>query len=145
MQPKNKRINELFATVFNGLKQEMPKYSGSNFFEKNGMKVYVNTEATYAKAEIGKEKWIFHNIKLGDYYEGIKLSEDSAEIDDRIEMLLLDAFENIYETVYNSNNKEKLKQESLINDLFEKFVERRKLETPSKAILKVKKPNKKYI
>jgi len=145
MQPKNKRINELFVTVFNGFKQEMPKYSGSNFFEKNGVKVYINTEVTYIKVEIGKEKWIFHNREPDEYYKGIELSEDSAEIDDRMELLLLDAFENTFEIMYNSNNKEKIEQESLINDLFERFVERRKLETPSKAILNVKKPNKKYI
>jgi len=145
IRPGNKRINELFGTVFNGFKQEMPKYSGSEFFEIYRLRVYINTGVTYIKVEIGKEEWIFHNREPDEYYKGIELSRDSAEIDDRMEMLLLDAFENIYEIMYNSNNKEKIEQESLINDLFERFVERRKLETPSKAILNIKKPNKKYI
>lgn len=148
MQQKNKRINELFGTVFEGLRQEMPQYSGGNFFEKHGAKVYINTEVTYITVEIGSEKWSFQN-RDGSLYnrelKGIELSEDSAEIDDRMEMLLLDAFERAYETVYNSNHKEKIKQESLINSLFEKFVKRRKLETPNQAILNIKKPNKIYI
>lgn len=148
IQQKNKRINELFGTVFEDLRQEMPKYSGNNFFEKYSTKVYVNTEVTYVTVEIGTEKWSFHNRDDTLYnreVKGIELSEDSAEIDDRIEMLLLDAFERTYETIYNSNHKEKIKQESLINSLFEKFVKRRKLETPNQTILNIKKPNKIYI
>jgi len=145
MKNTNKRINELFGMVFNGFKQEMPKYSGNSFFDIYETKVYVNKEATYITIEIGKDKWCFHNREPDKYYKGIELSHDSAEIDDRIEMLLLDAFEKAYEKVYNSNYKEKLKQESLIDNLFKNFVKRRNLEVPNQAILNIKKPNKIYI
>lgn len=135
----NNRMNELFGDIFYGFRQEMPNYSGWQFFEINKVKVYINKEATYVTVEIGKDKWLF------GYNDKIVIYDESSEIDDRIEMLLLDAFEKSYETMYNSNHKEKLEQESLIDNLFKKFVKRRKLETPNKAILNIKKPNKIYI
>ena len=135
------RLNKLFKTVFDGFRQERPKYAKSSFFKSTGVEVYINNEATYFTAEIGKDKWAFN------YRESaiVKANEDNPEIDDRIELLLLDAFEKAYEEIYNSNYSEKIKQDSLIDKLFKNFVERRKLETPNQAILNIKKPNKIYI
>jgi len=143
-----KELNIIFKDVLIGIQQQRKHYNKECFFEYNEVKLYVNESGDYFSVTLGKSKWLIynHDNKQDEYkieFDGTNSS--LKEIDDRIGMLLLDSFEYVYEVMYNHNNEEVITHNKLIDKLFKKFVQRRKLKPANDTILNIKKTNKVYI
>jgi hydrogenase maturation factor HypF (carbamoyltransferase family) len=122
--------------LFLHLREIMIKVDDSVIENINSVKMYVNREGTYFTAKIDKLEYTFHF--------GKNLIKD-MEIPEREELLIVDAFENLYEILYKRVNAEEIRYESVIDRLFQDFLKRRK-QTPIKKYLELSKLQpKKYI
>jgi len=132
-----KDFKKPFLKLASFIRKEIVKTKESGLIEDiNGMQLYVNKEATYFTARIGEREII---INLSPDYNETQIKNIS---DDREYILIMDAFEELYEKIYKKNNKEAIEHEKLVDKLFEKFLKRRK-KTPIKEYIQLQKNNEK--
>jgi len=105
-----KDFKKSFLELASFIRKEIAKAKGSGSIEDiNGMELYVNGGATYFTARIGKRE-ITINLLSGN--DDIQIKNIS---DDRECVLIMDAFEELYEKIYKKNNKEAIKHEKLVD------------------------------
>jgi len=99
--------------------------------------LYVNKEATYFTARIKNNEISIYIVS--DSKNDITIKNISS---DREYILIMDAFEDLYEKIYKKINKEAIEYEKYVDSLFEKFLKRRKI-TPVKKYLELSKNGEK--
>jgi len=129
-----------FTKIFKLIKelQESIGNASGTIKEVNKINLYVSDDGTYFTAKFEAKEYTFHFRQGNNDFSEV-------QIDEKEELLVLDAFEDMYELIYNTLNKEKIRYEKAVDRLFEAFLKRRKI-TPTKALLaKVKLQQKTYI
>jgi len=133
----DKDFKKSFLELASFIRKEIVGAKMSGLIEDiNGVELYLNKEATYFAARIG-EREITINLLPGN--NDIQIKNIS---DDREYVLIMDAFEELYEKIHKKNNKEAIKHKKLVDKLFEKFLKRRK-KTPVKEYIQLSKNNEK--
>jgi hypothetical protein len=122
--------------IFLSLREVLREYDDCIIKKINSIDLYANEKGSYFTAKIDNSKYNFHYS-----YDEIRCDE----IDEREELLIIDAFEDLYELIYKIVNKEKIRYEKIIDKLFQDFLKRRKI-TPTKKYLELSKlQSKTYI
>jgi len=117
-----------FKKIFLSLREMLGKIPDSIIEEINGIKIYANKEGTYFTAKFDKKEYTFH-------FRDDTIDND-IEIPEREELLIIDAFEDLYELLYKRVNAEEVRYEKVVDRLFEAFLKRRK-KTPTKKYLEI--------
>ncbi len=131
-----------YLEIFKLFQKEMPEYKETYFFNThNKITTYSNSSGSYFTANInGYKEYGFKCIG-----NQIILNAEGNLYNDKIELLLIDAFEDAIKRLLKSNHKVNANFDNLIENLFGKLVQRRKL-TNKKNLFNINNaPIKQYI
>jgi len=127
-----------FLNLASYIRKELLKSPENSVIQTvNGIELYVNKEATYFTARIKNNEISIYIVS--DSKNDITIKNISS---DREYILIMDAFEDLYEKIYKKINKEAIEYEKYVDSLFEKFLKRRKI-TPVKKYLELSKNGEK--
>jgi hypothetical protein len=127
-------LEKVYRQLFNNIAFEMKSFISSTsthclFHEHEGLKIYFSERADYITADLGKAKF---NFSIGR--NRIKLTtEGSREYDDKVELLVIDAFISGLNFISKANNSAKYEVDNKIEELFKNFLNRRELVTPENS------------
>ena len=136
-----KDFKKEFLNLASYIRKELLKSPENSVIQTvNGIELYVNKEATYFTARIKNNEISIYIVS--DSKNDITIKNISS---DREYILIMDAFEDLYEKIYKKNNKEAIEYEKYVDSLFEKFLKRRKITQVKKYLELSKNEEKVYI
>jgi len=136
-----KDFKKEFLNLASYIRKELQKSHENSVIQTvNGIELYVNKEATYFTARIKNNEISIYIVS--DSKNDITIKNISS---DREYILIMDAFEDLYEKIYKKNNKEAIEYEKYVDSLFEKFLKRRKITQVKKYLELSKNEEKVYI
>jgi len=131
---------ETLIEIFNKIKvlpsiEDRPQ---AELADINKISLYCNAERDYFTAELAGKNYNFHCRSEHCSVHDVKISE-------REELLIIDAFEDLYILMYKKANKAEIEYEKKIDRLFKEFLNRRKTGNIKEYLQRSKLKEKIYI